>query len=100
MVTFVLIGSIFLILYIKKSENFNFIEGFKLGILFFAINIIIDFLTMIIMIVDIFLSGDPMKMSFFNYMVNTWITDLEYPVLGYLIYPILGAFNGYIYDLE
>jgi len=99
-ITFVLIGSIFLILYIKESENFNFIEGVKLGILFFTINIIIEFLTIIIMLVDIFLSGDLMNMLFFNYIVDTWMTNLEYPVLAYLVYPILGAFSGYIYDLE
>jgi len=82
-ITLVLVGSIFFILYVKKSDNFNLTEGLKLGILFLIISIIIDLF--------LFMEG-PMKMSFSNYMLDIGLT--------YLVYPILGALAGYINSLK
>ena len=82
-ITLVLVGSIFFILYIKKSDNFNLTEGLKLGILFLIISIIIDLF--------LFMEG-PMKMSFSSYMLDIGLT--------YLVYPILGALTGYVNDLK
>lgn len=82
-ITLVLIGSIFLILYIRKSKDMNTFEGFEVGILFFIISIIFDLF--------LFMEG-PMKMSFSNYMLDIGFT--------YLLYPILGVFAGYINNLK
>jgi len=82
-ITLVLIGSIFLILYTKKSNDIDAIEGLKIGILFFIISIIIDLF--------LFMEG-PMKMSFYNYMLDIGLT--------YSVYPILGTFAGYINNLN
>jgi len=82
-ITLVLVGSIFFILYVKKSDNFNLTEGLKLGILFLIISIIIDLF--------LFMEG-PMKMSFSSYMLDIGLT--------YLVYPILGALTGYVNDLK
>jgi hypothetical protein len=82
-ITLVLIGSIFLILYTKKSKDMNTFEGFEVGILFFIISIIFDLF--------LFIEG-PMKMSFSNYMLDIGFS--------YLVYPILGVFTGYINNLK
>jgi len=82
-IALVLIGSIFLILYFKKFNDIDVIEGLKIGILFFIISIIIDLF--------LFMEG-PMKMSFYNYMLDIGLT--------YSVYPILGAFAGYINNLK
>jgi hypothetical protein len=78
-ISLVLIGSIFFSLYIKKNPNMGILEGLELGFLFFLISIILDLL--------MFMWG-PMKMSFYNYILDIGLT--------YLIYPILGIFYGLI----
>ena len=82
-ITLVLIGSLFLILYFKKFNDTDTIEGLKIGILFFIISITIDLF--------LFMEG-PMKMSFYKYMLDIGLT--------YMVYPILGAVTGYINNLK
>ncbi len=82
-ITIVLVGFVFLTLYIKKTEHITTMEGFKIGILFFIISIIVDLF--------LFMEG-PMKIPISNYMLDIGLT--------YLVYPILGFFTGYINNLK
>ena len=76
-INLVLVASVFLFMYIKKDFEIKTLELFEVGILFLLISIIFD--------LCMFLEG-PMKMSFYNYMLDIGLT--------YLIYPILGLFYG------
>ena len=75
----VLVGSVFLFMYIKKDFEMHSLKLLQIGFLFFLISIIFDLF--------MFMEG-PMKMSFFNYMLDIGLT--------YLIYPILGLFYGMV----
>lgn len=78
-VVLVLVGSLFLFLYMKKDTYLTPLKGLELGLIFFIISIILDLF--------MFTEG-PMKMSFVDYMLDIGLT--------YLIYPILGIFFGLI----
>lgn len=72
-IVLVITGSIFLLLYIKDNLDIKKLELFELGFLFFIISIILDSF--------LFLEG-PMKMSFYNYMLDIGLTYLIYPILA------------------
>lgn len=76
----VLVGLIFLFLYVKKDPQITTLKGLELGFLFFIISIVFDLF--------MFMGGGPM--SFSNYMLDIG--------LAYLIYPMLGAFYGLIFN--
>lgn len=72
-IVLVITGSIFLLLYIKDNLDIKKLELFELGFLFFIISIILD---------SFLFLGGPMKMSFYNYMLNIGLTYLIYPILA------------------
>ena len=78
-IVLVLVGSLFLFLYMKKDSHLTVLKGLELGLIFFIISIVLDLF--------MFMEG-PMKMSFSDYMLDIGLT--------YLIYPILGTFYGLI----
>jgi len=80
-IVLVLVGSLFLFLYIKKDSYLTPLKGLELGLIFFIISIVLDLF--------MFMEG-PMKMSFSEYMLDIGLT--------YLIYPILGIFYGIIFN--
>ena len=63
---------LFSILYFRKMESGFLSESIKLGIIWFAISIIIDLL--------MFMWG-PMKMPFIDYMKDIGFTYLIYPIV-------------------
>jgi hypothetical protein len=69
----VLIGSIFLYLYYKKDTEYSYLKGLEIGLIFFAVSIIVD--------LCLFMEG-PMKMSFTNYMIDIGLTYLIYPIIS------------------
>lgn len=80
-VTVTLCVVIFAILYFKRVTA-DFIRiGIVVGVIWFAISIVIDLV--------LFLSPSPMQMSFPNYMMDIGLTYLIYPVVtigfGYLL---------------
>lgn len=72
-IVLVITGSIFLLLYIKDNLDIKKLELFELGFLFFIISIILD---------SFLFLGGPMKMSFYNYMLDIGLTYLIYPILA------------------
>jgi len=80
-VAIVIVTVIFSVLYFKKVET-NFLkEGIFLGIVFFAISIVIDLLMF---------SKGPMAMSFINYVKDIGFT--------YLLIPAITIGMGYLLD--
>ncbi|MCC7554088.1 MAG: hypothetical protein KO202_06340 [Methanobacteriaceae archaeon] len=59
--TRVIFESLFIYLYFRKDKELNYKNSLKIGILFFAISVIIDSC--------LFMEG-PMKMSFTNYILD------------------------------
>lgn len=71
----------FSVLYFKKLEKEFVKEGFLVGILWFAVNLVIDLL--------MFMPDSPMQMSFIDYMMDIGLTYLIIPAVtlgfGYLL---------------
>lgn len=80
-VTVTLCVVIFAILYFKRVTADFMRVGVVIGLVWFAISLIIDLV--------LFLSPSPMQMSFTNYMMDIGLTYLIYPVVtigfGYLL---------------
>ena len=71
---------LFTILYFNKIENKSVKEGVLVGIIWFAISLIIDLM--------MFLPESPMQMPFIEYMMDIGLT--------YLIIPIITIGSGFL----
>ncbi len=80
-VTVTLCVVIFAVLFFKRVTADFVRAGVTIGIVWFAISIVID--------LPLFLLGGPMQMSFPNYMMDIGLTYLIYPIVtigfGYLL---------------
>jgi hypothetical protein len=72
----------FSVLYLRKARAGFLKEGVLIGIVWFAINIIID--------LPLFMLEGPMKMPFVDYMMDIGLT--------YLIIPVVSIGSGYLLE--
>jgi uncharacterized membrane protein YpjA len=78
------VAVLFAILYLRRVPSGFVGEGILIGIIWFAVNIVIDLF--------LFLPPSPMQMAFGDYMTDIGFT--------YLIYPIVTIGFGYLLEQE
>lgn len=71
--TLAAIGVVFAILYFRKLTGDYLRQGMMVGLIWFAMSVLID--------LPLFIFGGPMQMTFANYMMDIGLTYLIYPIV-------------------